>query len=144
LIRTFIAATMEPYPAVRSFAVMSARLYLAPLLLLAAAPAPAAPPKPESDQTESLQLACDAINVAGQLNHATLKDLEPAHSLDAAAVVLEQHKIKFNRTHNVMMLSNAPSAMVREIYQLPQGETIVLPNGEDTTICVPRPSADSF
>lgn len=118
------------------------RLFIASALLLAASPALAAPPAP--DQTESVQIACDAINVAGQLNHATLKDLEPAHSLDAAAVVLEHHNIKFSRTHNVMMLSNAPSAMVREIYQLPQGEPIVLPNGEDTTICVPRPSADSI
>ncbi|WP_404713104.1 hypothetical protein [Sphingomonas sp. MMS24-J13] len=123
---------------------MSIRLYLAPLLLLAAAPVQAASPRPAPDQTESLQLACDAINVAGQLDHAILKDLEPAHSLDAAAVVLERHKVKFNRTHNVMMLSNAPSAMVREIFRLPQGEPIVLPNGEDTTICVPRPSADSI
>jgi hypothetical protein len=135
---------MEQIPAVRSFAVMSFRLYIAPFLLLAAAPLQAAPPAPVADDTESVQIACDAINVAGQLNHSTLKDLEPAHSLDAAAMVLEQHKVKFSRTHNVMMLSNAPSAMVREIYQLPQGEPIVLPNGEDTTICVPRPSEGSI
>jgi hypothetical protein len=134
---------MELYPAVGSFAVMSIRLYVAPFLLLAAAPLQAAPPAPAPDQTESLQLACDAINVAGQLNNSILKDLGPAHSLDAAATVLEHHKVKFSRTHNVMMLSNAPSAMVREIYQLPQGEPIVLPNGEDTTICVPQPLAGS-
>jgi hypothetical protein len=122
---------------------MVSRFYLAPLLFLVATPALAAPPA-KIDQTESLQLSCDAINIAGQLNTMVLKDLGPAHSLDAAAAVLEQHKVKFRRSRNVMMLSNAPSSMIREIYQLPQGEPIVLPNGEDTTICVPRPSADTF
>jgi hypothetical protein len=121
---------------------MHVRLLFAPLLMLAAAPALAAPPV-EAEQTESLQLSCDAINIAGQLNTSILQDLGPAHSLEAAAEVLQRHKIKFIRNHNTMMLSNAPSSMIREIYQLPQGEPIVLPNGEDTTICVPRPSADT-
>ncbi len=134
---------MEPCPAVGSFAIMRTRLFLAPLLLIVAAPASIAAPTKE-ENTESLQIACDAINIPGQLNNATLKDLGPAHSLDAAAAVLEQHKIKFVRARATMTLSNAPSAMVREIYQLPQGEPIVLPNGDDTTICVPVPSADTY
>jgi hypothetical protein len=121
---------------------MNVKLCFAPLLLLAAAPAFAAPPT-EPDQTESLKLSCDAINLAGQLDTTILKDLGPAHSLDAAAEVLDRHKVKFVRNRNIMMLSNAPSSMIREIYQLPQGEPIVLPNGADTTICVPRPSADT-
>jgi hypothetical protein len=57
--------------------------------------------------------------------------------------VLDQHKVKYKRTRNVMMLADQPSKSIREIYTLPQGEPIVLPDGEDTTICVPVPSVDS-
>ncbi len=121
---------------------MFARIVAVPLLLLAAPACWAAPTA--APETESLRLACDSINVAGSLDQATEKDLGPAHSLDAAAAVLDQHKVKYTRGHGVMMISDAPAAMVKQIYQLPQGEPIVLPNGEDTTICVPRPSADSI
>lgn len=122
---------------------MHARLCLLPLLLVAAAPVVAAPPATPVE-TESLRLACDALNIDGTIDGATAKDLGPAHSLDAAAAVLEQHNVKYTRSRGVMTLTDAPAAMVREIYQLPQGEPIVLPNGTDTTICVPRPSADTY
>ncbi len=121
---------------------MLARFALLPLILLAQPGFAAAPVRHIA--TESLQIACDAINVAGRLDNATARDLGPAHSLDAAADVLTRHNVKFTRGHGVMTLTDAPSPMVRQIYQLPQGEPIVLPNGEDTTICVPRPSADSI
>ena len=122
---------------------MNARLSLIPLLFLVASAGSAAAPA-KSIETESLRLACDAINIDGQIDVATAKELGPAHSLDAAAAVLERHNVKFTRGRGVMTLTDAPSAIVREIYQLPQGEPIVLPNGKDTTICVPRPSADTF
>jgi hypothetical protein len=121
---------------------MLARIVAIPLLLLSAPAAWASPAVPVA--TESLRLICDAINISGLLDRATSRDLEPAHSLDAAAEVLDKHKIKYTRGKGIMTISDAPSAMIRQIYQLPQGEPIVLPNGEDTTICVPRPSADSI
>ena len=120
---------------------MLARFAPLPLLFLAQA-AFAAPVRPVD--TESLQLACDALNIAGRLDNATSRDLGPAHSLDAAADVLTRHKVKFTRGHGVMTLTDAPSPVIKQIYELPQGEPIVLPNGADTTICVPRPSADSI
>lgn len=118
------------------------RLALIPLLLIAAPTLAAAPAKPAA--TESLQLSCNALDVNGPLDAATARDLGPAHSLDAAAAVLARHNVKFTRSVGTMTLTDAPSAMVQQIYRLPQGEPVVLPNGENTTICVPRPSADSF
>jgi hypothetical protein len=141
LIATPKAKTMGASPPFGSFVAMRAGLLILPLLLIAAAPGQSQAPM--AAETDSLQLACDALNIAGQLNNATLRELGPAHSLDAAAAVLERNKVKFTRHRNVMMLSDAPSAMIREIFQLPQGEPIVLPNGDDTTICVPVPHEDS-
>ena len=118
------------------------RLVFLPLLLAAAPTLAAAPAAPV--ETESLQLRCNALDVNGTIDAATARDLAPAHSLDAAAAVLARHNVKFTRSVGTMTLTDAPSAMVREIYRLPQGEPVVLPNGENTTICVPRPAADTF
>lgn len=113
------------------------------LIVLAAPPALAAAPATPPVQTQSLRIACDAINIAGRIDIATAKDLGPAHSLDAAAAVLDRHNVKFTRGRGIMTLTDAPASMIQEIYRLPQGEPIVLPNGSDTTICVPVPSPDS-
>jgi hypothetical protein len=120
------------------------RLIAIALLSAAAANVGAAPRARGGMETESAQFNCDALNVASPLDRATARDLGPAHSLDAAAAVLARHNVKFERSQGQLSVSDAPKTVIQQIYQLPQGEPIVLPNGDGVTICVLRPSADSY
>lgn len=97
---------------------------------------------PAQDLTTT-QFNCDALNVPVRLNRDVARDLEPAHSLDAAQAVLEKHNVPFERSRGVMTMSDVPQKVVDQIYRLPQGEPVILPNGDGMTICVLRPSADS-
>ena len=90
------------------------------------------------------QFDCDALSTTQRLDPATLRDLEPAHSLDAAAAVLAKHGVKFMRSQGVLSLDGVPERTLRDIATLPQGEPIILPNGDGSAICVLRPSADSI
>jgi hypothetical protein len=87
---------------------------------------------------------CDALTLSGGVNAAVAHDLEPAHSLEAAAEVLDRHKVPFERTRGMMTMTNVPQAVLDRINRLPQGEPVVLPNGDGLTICVIRPSPDSY
>jgi hypothetical protein len=112
--------------------------------LIAAIAAPLAARPARTPALASTQFNCDALSTSGKLDAATLRDLGPAHSLDAAAAVLAKHGVKYERTQGVMTLSGVPERMLRNINTLPQGEPIILPNGDATAICVLRPSADSI
>jgi hypothetical protein len=114
---------------------------LAPLLLaLSPIVAHAAP----TAELTSTQFNCDALTVSQKLNDKVARELEPAHSLDAAEAVLTRHKVPFERNRGLMTVSGVSRRVVDQIYTLPQGEPIILPNGEGVAICVLRPSADSF
>jgi hypothetical protein len=108
---------------------------------LAAKPAP---PKARQPQLVSAQFDCDALSIDQPIDAATSRDLVPAHSLDAAAAVLTKHRVKFARSQGVMTLDRIPENIVRDINVLPQGEPVILPNGQGSIICVLRPSADSI
>jgi len=112
------------------------------LFLGLAAPAIAIRQKPPT--TTSAQFNCDALQIDAPLDHATLHDLGPAHSLDEAAAVLTRHRVKFERGPRVLTLTSAPIRLVRDITTMKQGEPIILPNGEGSAICVLRPSEDSI
>jgi phosphohistidine swiveling domain-containing protein len=114
---------------------------LAPLLLALAPVAVHAAPTPELLST---QFNCDALTVSQKLNDDVARELEPAHSLDAAEAVLTRHKVPFERNRGVMTVSGVSRQVVDQIYTLPQGEPFILPNGDGVAICVLRPSADSF
>jgi len=73
-----------------------------------------------------------------------MRDLRPAHSLDAAAAVLAKHGIKFVRSQGFLSLEGLSPGELRDIATLPQGEPIILPNTEGSAICVLRPSPDSI
>jgi hypothetical protein len=113
-------------------------------LLIAVAAGPAAAARRNAPSTVSAQFDCDAIEIDRPLDRATLRDLEPAHSLDAAAAILTRHNIKFARGPRVLTLMGASARLVRDITTMKQGEPIILPNGEGSAICVLRPSADSI
>jgi hypothetical protein len=119
------------------------KLIALPLLFMAVAAAARTPAAPESTAA-SQQFDCDALAINQRLDGATLRDLGPAHSLDAAAAVLQHHNVKFQRTHGVMTVSGVTPKLLHDINNLPQGEPIVLPSGEGSAICVLRPSADSI
>ena len=87
---------------------------------------------------------CDALSTSQHFDPATLRDLRPAHSLDAAAAVLSKHGIKFERKQGYLALDGLSPRELRDIATLPQGEPIILPNPEGSAICVLRPSADSI
>jgi|SRR5690348_4634984 hypothetical protein len=112
-------------------------------LLLAGLALPAAAARPRQ-ATESAQFDCDALQIDAPLDRATLRDLGPAHSLDAAAAVLNRHGVKYERGPRVLTLTSAPVKLVRDITTMKQGEPIILPNGEGSAICVLRPSPDSI
>lgn len=118
--------------------------HLAVALLLAGLALPAAATRQKMVATESAQFDCDALQIDMPLDHATLRDLGPAHSLDEAAAVLNRHGVKYARGPRVLTLTSAPASLVRNITTMKQGEPIVLPNGEGSAICVLRPSSDSI
>ena len=121
-----------------------ARTFTAALLLATcAAPIAAKSPQKQPEMT-SAQFDCDALSTSQHLDAATLRDLGPAHSLEAAAAVLARHGVKYERSQGVMTLNDVPKRMLHEINLLPQGEPIILPNGDGSAICVLRPSADSI
>jgi hypothetical protein len=117
--------------------------FLTIAILLASVAAPAGA-KPRAIGQTSAQFDCDAIAIDAPLDHSTLHDLGPAHSLDEAAAVLNKHKVKDERGPRVLTLSSAPAKLVRDIPLMKQGEPIILPNGDGSAICVLRPSADSI
>jgi hypothetical protein len=90
------------------------------------------------------QADCDALSTSQRLDAATMRDLRPAHSLDAAAAVLTKHGVKFVRSQGFLSLEGLSPRELRDIATLPQGEPIILPNAEGSAICVLRPSADSI
>jgi hypothetical protein len=90
------------------------------------------------------QADCDALSTSQRLDAATLRDLRPAHSLDAAAEVLSKHGIKYVRSQGVLPLDGLSERELHNIATLPQGEPIILPADEGSAICVLRPSADSI
>jgi peptidyl-prolyl cis-trans isomerase C len=110
-------------------------------LLLAAVPASAAFAEPNAGTT---QFNCDALTISQKVNRRVERALEPAHSLEAAEAVLTQHKVPFERSQGVMTMSGVSQKVVDRIYTMPQGEPIILPNGEGIAICVLRPSIDSY
>jgi phosphohistidine swiveling domain-containing protein len=111
---------------------------LLPLLLLTV-------PAAVSAETNAVaQFNCDALTVSQKLDSRVARALEPAHSLQAAEAVLTQHNVPFARSQGMMTMSGVPQKVVDRIYTLPQGEPIILPNGNGVAICVPRPSADSY
>lgn len=117
------------------------------VLLLAFLSAPLcarSPSIPRAETDTSAQFNCDALSIGQRLDAATLRDLGPAHSLEAAAAVLIKHGVKFQRSQGVMTLESVPADMLRHIVSLPQGEPIILPNGDGSAICVLRPSEDSI
>jgi hypothetical protein len=118
----------------------------ATFVLLAALTAPLAakPASIRAPEDSSAQFNCDTLQISQRLDPATLHDLEPAHSLDAAAAVLTKHGVKFEHSQGIMTLSSAPPRLLRTINTMPQGEPIILPNGDGSAICVLRPSVDSY
>lgn len=120
------------------------RTFTAALLLATCAAPIAAKPAQKQLEMTSAQFDCDALSTSQRLDAATLRDLGPAHSLEAAAAVLARHGVKYERSQGVMMLNEVSKRMLREINLLPQGEPIILPNGDGSAICVLRPSADSI
>jgi len=102
------------------------------------------PPTARQPQMVSAQFDCDALSIEQPLDSATARDLVPAHSLDAAAEVLSKHGVKFQRSQGIMTLDQIPERIVRDINVLPQGEPVILPNGDGSIICVLRPSPDSI
>ncbi|WP_294392714.1 hypothetical protein [uncultured Sphingomonas sp.] len=111
------------------------------LCLLAVPQLAAAAPAPSLIST---QFNCDALTVSQKLDKTVAQELEPAHSLEAAQAVLTRHGVPFQRSQGMMTMSGVPAKVLEQINTLPQGEPIVLPNGEGVAICVLRPSADSY
>ena len=105
----------------------------------AARPAPSVPPALGVTQAD-----CDALSTTQHIDPATLRDLRPAHSLEAAAAVLTKHGIKFVRSQGSLSLEGLSPRELRDIANLPQGEPIILPYEQGSVICVLRPSADSI
>jgi hypothetical protein len=92
----------------------------------------------------STQFNCDALTVTQKLKPSVKQELGPAHSLEAAAAVLTRHQVPFERSRGMMTMSDVPQKVVDQINTLPQGEPIILPNGDGVAICVLRPSAESY
>jgi hypothetical protein len=113
-------------------------------LLFAALAASAAPALAAPAPVASTRFMCDALNLSGGLDPKVARELEPAHSLEDAAGVLDRNKVPYTRTRGVMTVNNVSEAVFDRINRLPQGEPIVLPNGDGLTICVIRPSSDSY
>lgn len=101
-------------------------------------------PRAHRPQLVSAQFDCDALSIDQPLDAATSRDLIPAHSLEAAAAVLTRHGVKFVRSQGMMTLDGIPEKVVHDINMLPQGEPVILPNGQGSVICVLRPSEDSI
>lgn len=120
-----------------------ARTVLAALILAVVA-FPGAAARQKAPATTSAQFDCDALEIEQPLDRATLRDLGPAHSLEAAAAVLTRHNVKFVRGQRVLTLTSAPMRLVQDITTMKQGEPMILPNGNGSAICVLRPSADSI
>ena len=114
------------------------------LLSTVAVPAAAKPILPRAPMLGVPQADCDALSTNQRLDAATLRDLRPAHSLDAAAEVLNKHGIKYVRSQGVLPLDGLSERELHNIATLPQGEPIILPADEGSAICVLRPSADSI
>jgi hypothetical protein len=120
-------------------------LAAAALLASLAVPADArSTPDSRAPALIATEFDCDALATSQRLDAATLRDLEPAHSLDDAAAVLNRHGVKYQRTQGAISLDGLPQRELRHIVTLPQGEPIILPNGDGAAICVLRPSADSI
>src|SRR3954470_9512627 len=92
------------------------------LLTSLAVPAIARPVRPVAPQLGVTQADCDALATRQRFDPATLRDLEPAHSLEAAAAVLTKHGIKFVRSQGALALDGLSERELRNIATLPQGE----------------------
>jgi hypothetical protein len=120
--------------------------YIAASVVLAclAGPGFARPASPSLPLLGTAQADCDALATSQRFDPATLRDLRPAHSLEAAADVLTRHGIKFVRKQGYLALDGLSPRELRDIATLPQGEPIILPDAEGSAICVLRPSEDSI
>jgi hypothetical protein len=102
----------------------------------------AVPPAAKAEQVTPTNLSCDAISYRGQLDPATMKELEPIHDLNKVAGVLTRKGVVFDRGRGVVTIALPPSAKAA-IDALPPGEPIVLPSPQGGVVCVLVPSADS-
>ncbi len=98
----------------------------------------------QSTALSSADYDCDALSVNQNLDPSTMRDLKPAHSLDAAAAVLARHGIKYHRLQATLTLTDVPQHVLENINRTPQGEPFILPDDDSSAICVLRPSADSI
>ena len=111
---------------------------------LAPLPALAAPRAPRPITTGPMQLNCDMLSFVGMLDKATTRELGPAHTLDAAATVLDNHKIPFSRERGTLTFGEMPKKLLDDLNALPSGEPIILPNNTGGAICVLIPSAETY
>lgn len=124
---------------------------IAPLMLLACAALPLnARPASDTHYTarpvalSSADYDCDALAVNHNLDPSVMRDLKPAHSLDAAAAVLARHGVKYRRFQGTLSLMDVPAAVLENINRTPQGEPFILPDDDSSAICVLLPSPDSI
>ena len=118
----------------RLLMLLTATIASAPVLA-ARAPLPSAGP---------IQLNCDMLSFTGMLDRATTRELGPAHTLDAAATILDRHKVPFSRERGTLTFGDMPKKMLDDLNALPAGEPIVLPNETGGAICVLIPSAETY
>lgn len=90
----------------------------------------------------------DQIAFAPPSNMAVLRQLEPAHSLEAVAAALTTAGIKFTQGSSVLDTATVPPALAQRIASLPPGEPFVVPAGGRFVVSVVKsvqdvPTADS-
>ncbi len=108
-----------------------------------ASPAAAAP-RVAPASAGPLQINCDMLNFTGALDKATERELVPAHTLDAAAAVLDRHKVPFSRERGTLTFGQMPKKLLDNLNALPAGEPIILPNEGGGAICVLVPQAETY
>lgn len=92
--------------------------------------------------------ALDQIAFAPPSNMAVLRQLEPAHSLEAVAAALTTAGIKFTQGSSVLDTATVPPELAQRIASLPPGEPFVVPAGGRFVVSVVKsvqdvPTADS-
>ena len=120
------------------------RILIAVAAILASSPTIASPRSAAGKSTGPIQINCDMLNFTGALDKPTERELGPAHTLDAAAAVLERHNVPFSRERATLTFGQMPKRMLDNLNALPPGEPIVLPNDTGGAICVMVPSAETY
>ena len=77
---------------------------------------------------ERRRYALDQIAFSQPADAKILKDLAPAHSLDAIAAILTAHGIQFSRGKGQLDSAIIPPAMADRIASLPPGEPFLVPD----------------